>query len=70
MISLPSLRDAAFWGHSLCLECSATFDSSLDLCPACGSTRLMPSEDALQLTTLLDLDPGRDLEGWPEESPE
>lgn len=62
MISPASLRDAAFWGHQLCLDCSATFDASIDLCPVCGSTRLLPSEDALAVLSLLDL------EAWIEEA--
>lgn len=61
MISPASLRDAAFWSHQLCLDCSATFDASLDLCPVCGSTHLIAAEDALAAVLLLDA------EAWLEE---
>ena len=56
VISLSSLSDAAGWGHNLCLECSATFDPSLEDCPVCGSEHTIRAEDALAVVALLEED--------------
>jgi len=48
-MTLSELRDAVFWEHSLCLDCTATFDSALEACPVCGGEHLVPATKILAL---------------------
>ncbi len=50
MILFADLQDAAAWEHRICLDCTATFDKSLEReCPVCGGEDTAPAAKVLSL---------------------
>ena len=60
-MSIPrkTLTDAAFWAHSVCLDCEAIIpqaddDEPLEACPGCSSTRVYPAALIVEVADLVE----------------
>ena len=58
-IPRKTLTDAAFWAHSVCLDCEAIIplaeeDEAQEACPGCSGTRVYPAALALEIADLVE----------------
>ena len=60
-MSIPrkTLTDAAFWAHSVCLDCEAIIplveeDEAQEVCPGCSSTRVYPAALIVEAADLVE----------------